>query len=153
MQRSTSLRQQANHLNNPEPFIEISDKKHNPNLQIVFSKKKTTPEFSSILSEEKTQNHNSLESDDHTRAKNCISCIADPLWKNVCMDLLNAMGPASVLKIWKSKLGELSPQEKTFDVTCETEETLKFIQQYDFVILGSLRQYFPALKKLRGKVI
>ncbi len=136
MQSSTSLRQQANHLNNPEAFIEISDEKHNSNLQIV-----------------KTQDRNSLVSDDHTRAKNCISCIADPLWKNVCMDLLNAMGPASVLKIWKSKLGELSTQDKTFDVTCETEETLEFIQQYDFVILGSLRQYFPALKQLRGKVI
>lgn len=153
MLRSTSLRQQAKQLNNPEPFIETSDEKHNPNLQIVFSKKKTTPEFFPILSEEKTQDHTSLVSDDHTRAKNCISRIADPLWKNVCMDLLNTMGPASVLKIWKSKLGELSPQDKTFDVTCETEETLKFIQQYDFVILGSLRQYFPVLKQLRGKII
>ena len=98
----------------------------------------------------KAQNHEPLQ-DDHAKAAHCISQIADPLWKNICMDLLNMMGPASVLKIWKSKLGD--SEDKTLDLNCETEDIAAFIQQYDFVILGSLRRHFPALKQLKVKVI
>ena len=62
------------------------------------------------------------------------------------------MGPASVLKIWKSTLGEFTREDKSFDIVCETEETMQFIQQYDFVILGSLQQYLPSLKQLRVSI-
>lgn len=85
----------------------------------------------------------------HSKATRCIVCIEDPLWKKVCSDVLNMMGPLSVLKIWKSKLGETPSQNKEFDIVCETEEIANFVQQYDFVIITSLQRYFPALKQLR----
>jgi hypothetical protein len=68
------------------------------------------------------------------------------------MDLLNMMGPSSVLKIWQSKLGDFS-QKKYIDIDCETKETAAFVEQYDFVILGSLERYFPELTQLRIRVI
>jgi len=59
------------------------------------------------------------------------------------------MGPPSVLKIWNSALGSLSFQDKMIDLYCQTEDVAQFIQCYDFIILGSLQHYFPALKELR----
>ena len=82
-------------------------------------------------------------------AKHCVSLIEDPLWKKVCTELINMMGPESVLKIWNSNLGSLSSRTKTIDLSCQTKETAKLIQQYDFVILEILRRYFPALKEVR----
>ena len=89
---------------------------------------------------------------DHEKAKNCIERITDPLWQAICIDLLNVMGPDSVLKLWKSTLGEYSAQDKGLDITCEGETTASFVRQYDFVILGSLQRYFSALKQLRVKI-
>ncbi|MBA3813299.1 MAG: hypothetical protein H0X26_02210 [Alphaproteobacteria bacterium] len=118
-------------------FLKIPTEKYQYTLDLSFSKKTLT------------QAHNSLLQDDHARAKDCLSLIPDPLWRDVCGDLIIMMGPASVLKIWKSTLGEFCPQDKALDFTCETEEAAAFAQQYDFVILGSLKRYFPALKQLR----
>ena len=77
---------------------------------------------------------------DYTKAENCLSQITDPLWQNICADLINMMGPASVLKIWESILGELSLQTEEMDITCKNEVIASFVQQYDFVILGSLQR-------------
>ena len=95
------------------------------------------------------QNLISLRQDEYAQVNECLSLISDPLWQNVCEDLLKIMGPASVLKIWKSQLGEFLLGEKTLDFTCETAEAAAFVQQYDFVILGSLQRYFPSLKSLK----
>ena len=84
----------------------------------------------------------------YANAINCIGLISDPLWKKVCMEVLNRMGAVSVLKIWESELGESQLQGKEFDVMCETVESAEFIQQYDFVVISILQQYFPSLKKL-----
>lgn len=81
-----------------------------------------------------------------------ISSIRDPLWKNICKDLIKVMGSSSVLKIEKVRLGKFYSQDFGIDVICDTEETAKFVRQYDFVILGSLYQYFPDLKELRVKI-
>ena len=91
--------------------------------------------------------------EDHLKAKTYLSTIEDSLWKYVCQYVINMMGPASFLKIWDSTLGEICFQDQSMEIHCQTEETAQFIQQYDFVILGSLHPYFPSLKKLSIKTI
>ncbi len=61
------------------------------------------------------------------------------------------MGPLSVLKIWDSRLGVLSSQDKNVYLYRKTEEDFDFIQQYSFIILGSLQKYFPMVNKLHLK--
>ena len=110
----------------------------------LFSNKALSPTYS----EKDYKKHNS---NDYAKAEQCLSHIADPLWRNICKDLINMMGPTSVLKMWESTLGELSLPDQEIDITCKNKEISSFVQKYDFVILGSLQRYFPALKKLKVK--
>lgn len=129
--------------------IKSHTEEHNPTVELVFAKNISSPTFL----RKKPPYHASLLNENYMIAKDCISRITDPLWQKICSELINMLGPVSVLKIWKSKLGELSIQDRSFDITCETKETAIFVQQYDFVILGVLQQYFPSLKQLRVKII
>ncbi|MBA3814338.1 MAG: hypothetical protein H0X26_07620 [Alphaproteobacteria bacterium] len=150
MQNIASLEQQSdNHKALPKFLKILTGKSSTSDVKLVFSKKDVSPPYY----QEEAPNHDTLLQDDYTRATSCISQIIDPLWKNICADLLHIMGPASILKIWKSELGEFSSSDKHIDITCETEETAAFVQQYDFVILGSLQRYFSGLKQLRAKDI
>lgn len=72
----------------------------------------------------------------------------DPLWKQVCAEVVSIMGPVA-LQIRQAQLGGLSSRDKTVDLYCQSEDIAQFIQRYDFLILGSLQHYFPALKELR----
>ncbi len=148
MQSTASIERQLDCHKVLPKFIKIPTRDSKPEVQLIFSKKDASP----ALLQEETPNHDTLLQDDYVRATGCIDQIVDPLWKDICMDLLNMMGPASILKIWKSKLGEFSSQDKRIDITCETVEAEEFVQQYDFVILGSLHRYFPALKQLRVRI-
>jgi len=74
--------------------------------------------------------------------------IEDPLWDRVCAEMVSIMGPAA-LQIRNVQLGVLSSHDKIVDLYCQTEEIAQFIGRYDFLLLGSLQQYFPALKELR----
>lgn len=94
-----------------------------------------------------------MNQEEFIKVKNCLSTIEDPLWGHVCQEVVTMMGPASFFKIWTSHLGEVCPQDKSLEIYCHTEEASQFIQQYAFVILGSLRVYFPALRKLNVKTI
>ena len=40
-------------------------------------------------------------------------------------------------------------EENNIEINCKTEEAAHFLKKYAFVILGGLKQYFPALKKLK----
>jgi hypothetical protein len=93
----------------------------------------------------------SLE-DSLSQAKSCLSRIQDPLWKSVCTEMVDIMGPSSVQKIWNSKLGSYCIEGKTMEFCCPTGEVAQFINQYSFLILGSLQRYFPTLKYLKVKV-
>ena len=115
--------------------------------KLIFSKKNISHE----LFQEESQRLLDVFDEDHFQAKRCISLIEDPLWKHVCTDIINMMGPLSVLKIWNSRLGSLSPQGTIIDLYCQTEEIAQFTQQYAFVIMGALQRYFPALKELNVK--
>ena len=105
------------------------------------------------LSQDNLQNQNSSLTRDYDKANKFLSTIEDPLWKHVCDYIINMMGPASLLRIEDSTLGEISSQDQSIEVHCKSEETAQFIQQYDFIILGSLQPYFPTLKELRVKII
>nr|MBA3814868.1 hypothetical protein [Alphaproteobacteria bacterium] len=141
MQNITSLERQLGNHKVSQKIIKVTTGGSKPSVKLIFSREIIPPTFL----QEEVPAHNPVLQDDHDRATSCISQIADPLWKDICMDLLNMMGPASILKIWSSTLGEFSSQDKRIDITCETVEAEEFVQQYDFVILGSLHRYFPAL--------
>lgn len=94
-----------------------------------------------------------IDKAEYKEAKNCLSTIKDPLWRHVCQEIITMMGPASLLKIWNSHLGEVDSNKKIMEIQCPTEEASQFIQQYAFVILGCLQPYFPTLKKLNVKTI
>ena len=115
----------------------------NNNLKLAFSKNNLSHE----MSLEELQNDSSLH-----KAKCCISLIEDPLWKHVCFDFLNMMGPTPVLKIEGCKLGALSAQEKTIELSCQTKEAAQLLHQYNFVILEALRVYFPFIKEIQLKI-
>ena len=88
----------------------------------------------------------------YSQAKHHVSLIEDPLWKSVCAEMVDMMGPLAVLRMWNSSLGSFSYQHKTMDLYCQTEEIVQFICQYSFVVLGSLQRYFPMMKDLKVKI-
>ena len=96
------------------------------------------------------QKTNSIK--DRCHDHNYLSLIKDPLWKSICIEMIDTMGPSSVQKIWNSTLGSYCSEADAMDLCCPTDETAQFINQYSFLILGSLQRYFPAIKTLKTKV-
>lgn len=84
----------------------------------------------------------------NTQAKYYLSLIKDPLWQHVCTEVISMMGPRCNLEIWNSRIGVISFDNKTIEIYCQTEELTQLLQQFDFVVLGSLQRYFPSIKKL-----
>lgn len=145
LSRTTALNQKKSTLSSAES---------RENLDKIF-KEDNKSRFGSIISQSKNfpqpyYTQTTLSDEEHGTVDNHLSAITDPLWKRICQDILEMMGSASVSKIWKSKLGAISSQDKTLIISCDDEETAAFVQQYDFVILGSLQKYFPALKHLKA---
>jgi len=113
--------------------------------RLTFSKK--APHHKSAQGD--SQNYTALYVDIYSQVNHSISLIEDPLWKRVCTEIVNVIGPHSVLEICNSQLGPISPQDKVIDLYCDTEDIARLVEQCSCVILGSLHQYFPALKELR----
>ncbi|KAB2835705.1 MAG: hypothetical protein F9K49_03240 [Caedimonadaceae bacterium] len=88
----------------------------------------------------------------YAQARRSILLIEDPLWRDICSDLMKTMGSPLVLKIWESQLEDFSAQSQQISLKCKTENTAQFVQQYAFVILGSLQRYFPSVKALEIKI-
>ena len=72
----------------------------------------------------------------------------DPFWELVCTEVIHFMGPAAQ-HIRHCKPEKISPKDKVVDLNCDTQEAALFVQQFDFIILGTLKPYFPALKRVR----
>ncbi len=85
---------------------------------------------------------------DRSQVQYYLSLIDDPLWEKVCRHVEDMMGPISVVKIWECKIGSFSSEEHSIEINCRTEEAGQFLKKYAFVIMGGLKQYFPALKEL-----
>ncbi|MBY0291814.1 MAG: hypothetical protein K2W92_00790 [Alphaproteobacteria bacterium] len=118
-------------------------------LALASSKKEHFHE----LEQELPHNNQISFEEAYSQVKRCLSLIEDPLWKSICTEMTDMMGPFAVLKMWDSRLGSFSRQYKTMDLYCQTEEVAQFIRQYSFVILGSLQRYFPMMKDLRIKLM
>lgn len=136
------LEKHLDNYQNSKNFIKIQTIGYHPNISLPSPKKN----LSSIHSQKEYEKQGIVE---YAKAKKYLSYITDPLWRDICTDFLHMMGPASLLKIWGSELGELFLQAEEIAITCKNEKVTSFVQQYDFVILGSLQKYFPALKKLK----
>lgn len=74
-----------------------------------------------------------------------LSLIKDPLWRRMCDEIMNIMGPIAV-QLFQAELGV--PQDKTMDIYCRTEELAHFVHTYKFIVLATLQRYFPSLKVL-----
>jgi len=105
-------------------------------------------ELSCITPEICSKSRKNFLNEIQTQAHKYISLIKDPLWKKVCIEFINQMGSSQIPPIWESKLGVLSPQNPCFNLYCPTEEVSQFTQQYSFIILNILQQYFPNLKDI-----
>ncbi len=107
-------------------------------------------ELSSTTKTHQIQKTNSIN--DSCHGHNSFSLIKDPFWKSVCLEMTDLMGPSSVQKIWNSTLGSYCSEADAMNLCCPTDETAQFVNQYSFLILGSLQRYFPAIKTLKTKV-
>ena len=118
-----------------------------PTENISLGKEFSCTTFKKTLQNQKT---NSIKNkrQDHSY----LSLIKDPLWKSVCTEMIETMGSSSVQKIWNSTLGSYCSEADAMDLCCPTDETAQFVNQYSFLILGSLQRYFPAIKTLKTKV-
>lgn len=141
----------------PQPHSNVHENTLLPSIQCSGSKNKSslsssTNKLFSSFPQRHSQGKKISFDETYFQAKQCITLIEDPLWKQVCTECIDMMGPAPVLKIWSSSLGSLTPETKTMDLSCPTKEAAQLIQQYDFVILGMLRRYFPTLNELRIEI-
>ena len=123
-------------------------KKIRPKLNPFSSKKSLSNTFFKPISEDKEASIGEI----HQQVNHFISLIEDPLWKSICTEMTDMMGPSAVLKMCDSRLGSFSHHHKTMELYCQTEERAQFTRQYSFVILGSLQRYFPTVKDLRIKI-
>ena len=113
----------------------------------------STKQHSAYLFSHKSSQKEKISVDDiQPLANHYISLIEDPLWKRVCSEVARIMGPFSILKLWESQLGTFSKHNQSIDIKCKTKDEAQFIQQYAFVLLGSLQHYFPTVKNLKVKI-
>ena len=124
----------------------VTKRKSNLNLS-------STKQHSAYLVSHKSSQKEKMSADDiQFLASHYISLIEDPLWKRVCSEVARIMGPFSILKLWGSQLGTFSAQSQAIDIQCKTKDEAQFVQQYAFIILGSLQCYFPTVKNLKVKI-
>jgi hypothetical protein len=123
-------------------------------MNMVSSQQQKTPLGNKVFHTTKTlQNQKTNSINERCHNHNCFSLIEDPLWKSVCTEMTDLMGPSPIQKMWDSKLGAFCSEGKSIDLCCPTEETAQFINQYSFLILGSLQRYFPAIKTLKTRIM
>ncbi|MBX9621581.1 MAG: hypothetical protein K2X28_06105 [Alphaproteobacteria bacterium] len=121
-----------------------------PDLKINISSSRKSS-FFEILRESSQTGKISFENS-KSQAEQSLSLIEDPLWKSICNEMTDLMGSPPVEKVLDSKLGTFCSEGKSIDLCCPTDEAAQFVDQYSFLILGSLQRYFPAVKTLKTKV-
>jgi hypothetical protein len=122
-------------------------------MKKVSSQQQTIPLSNELSRTTKThQNQRTNSINDRFYDHNCYSLIEDPLWKSVCSEMTDLMGSSPIQKMLDSKLGAFCSESKSINLCCPTDEAEQFVNQYSFLILGSLQRYFPAIKTLKTKV-
>ena len=74
----------------------------------------------------------------------------DPLWNNICGEVIHLMGPAA-RALYQCILESVSADDREINLYCQTDQLARFVQKYDFLILAALNKYFPFLKKITPK--
>jgi hypothetical protein len=131
----------------PSTIKKNQENKEAPQIKSFSSKDYFPHSYPCDLSSKK---RGSSLDEQYTKMNALLSCIEDPLWKHLCAEIINLMGPFA-FQITQTQLGDYSSQDKTLDLFCHTEELAHFLRQYNFVIIGSLRRYFPYLKEVKVK--
>lgn len=104
-------------------------------------KKKASPSKSGLL----------LAPDPHIHmmeAKKGIAQIKDPLWRRVCADILKVLGPVAFKDLWNTQLKSISPDGKRAFLTCSTQAIAITLEEYHFVIIGALKEFYPFLSSI-----
>ncbi len=81
-----------------------------------------------------------------------ISQIQDPLWKRVCIDILNILGPVAFKDFWKINFLSVSLHGKKAHLACPSQSVAESIQKYHFVIVEALKKYYPSLFSIETQV-
>lgn len=76
--------------------------------------------------------------------------IEDPLWERVCREVIDLMGYAGQ-PIRQCKPVYISHRKGIIALDCRNKKAFHFAQQFDFIILSSLKPYFPALKVVKAR--
>lgn len=85
-------------------------------------------------------------------AQKGISQIKDPLWKRVCIDILNILGPIAFKDFWKISFLNVSLQGRRAHLTCPSRRVAEAIEKYHFVIIEALKKYYPSLFYIETQV-
>ena len=124
-----------------------------PFLDVPLKKKNATLKFSHLstdMSPLPYQNEKKVQDSD-SKAEHNMGLSEDPLWKHIFKEVIHIMGLFSDLKIWEIQLGEISPHDQEVDLYCLTKDSAQFAQQYNIIILGCIKNYFPRIKELKIK--
>lgn len=85
-------------------------------------------------------------------AEEGIAQISDPLWRRICIDVLRTLGPVAFQDLWKTQLVTVSSEGRRAYLVCSDSLTAKIIEQYHFVIIEALKQYYPFLSTLEIEI-
>lgn len=85
-------------------------------------------------------------------AEEGIAQIQDPLWRRVCVDILNILGPVAFKDLWRIKLTTVSPQGKRAYFECPNQDIAATIEHYHFVIIDALKKFYPFLSSIEAEV-
>lgn len=85
-------------------------------------------------------------------AEEGISRIQDPLWRRVCVDILQVLGPIAFKDLWKSKLITVSPQGRKIHLACPDQAIVDTIEKYHFVIMAAFKKFYPFLSSIEMEI-
>lgn len=115
------------------------------NSALNWSSEKPIEDDYSLLSEETLNKYKA-------NAELKVSQIQDPLWQNVCDDILRILGPLAFKDLWKIKFISVSVEGKMAYFSCPNETLALTLQHYHFVIIGALKKFYPFLSSIEVEI-
>ena len=87
-----------------------------------------------------------------TEAEEGIARIEDPLWRKICLDILEILGPVAFKNLWKVKLVSVSSERRKAYLACPNRSVAASIEQYQFVVIGALKKFYPFLTSINIEI-
>jgi hypothetical protein len=94
----------------------------------------------------------SLLNDNLSPLRKGMSEIQDPLWRRICGSILSILGPTAFADLWKTKLIRISPEGKVAYLSCPNQEVAETIENYHFVVMGALKEFYPYLSSIETEI-